>query len=488
MLLFIAFTTFLAIFIQWLVFLFTRSPKTPPGPFPIPILGSLWYFIPHLKNCHAAFEKLEKDYGGVVTIYSGLAKGGKIVLALNWDSVNMFVKGKTGELIANRPDMLSNLRGVGMTWADYSIAKDRKAFVVKAFRDLGLSNGSNPLIGDEIVNMIEAIGNQCNKAISPDKIITEAVSSSIFLSIFGHRLDFSDKRFGKLFELATIFFEGNMFEFFLIPYLKFVKPILGNKVAEAEYQMGCILKEWLEEQRVERQKSQVTPENARDVLDFYLAANPGLKEIEPSYVRMNVDMFVGSMDTASKSIAWILYYLAHMPEEQERLWKEMECNGCPQYPKYADKSKYPMLEAVIHESARYSSMVLCGFPRLAADTVEFGSHLEYQLEKGDTVFLSGHNSQFDANYWLDPSNFRINRWIDPITGNFKNHSHMLHFGIGRRVCPGEYVGRSLVFEFTGALIKHFQWKLDGSSDFNGASVKLTRVPFSHKLLFSHREK
>ena len=485
------FWTFLAgCLVHWLIFLLFIKPKNiPDGPLVLPIIGNIWYFAFCTDYCQAML-KLHHRYGKAVTIFAGLSRKAMNVVIFDYKLTQHLQNGKIGEIISHRPEKLNEIRGVteGIVWGQYPVARHLRAMVMKCFKEMGFSHGQCLIkpVEDEINRMFKSISNQCGKALNPEILLIEHFASSITIGAISRRLDLSNEEHRQVLNKAHGFFDATPLEMFLLPYLVDFSYLIKDKSAIAEKWLEQTMSKWLEEERLERTKGglKINVENARDVFDVYLSSNPNIDQVDPHFMRAMVDTYFGAMETGATQLLWLIFYLAHQPDEQERIFNELlEQVGESSLPQPKHLNQCPKLQSYIEEMQRFSIMTTQGFPRRVATDVDIDG---IELKQNDSVIFSWRAIQVDPEYWIDPDNFRPNRWLDPATGKFIQKGHTFQFGTGKRVCPGENIARNLVFCFIAAIIQRFQWKLASKPNFNGYKMNLLRRPSDFQVVFTDR--
>ena len=488
------FGTFVAAaIVHWLVFLLVSKPsKVPNGPMVLPIVGNMWYFL-FQKDYYVALLNLQKTYGKAVTLFPGLSTKAMHVMVFDYDLAMKIQSGKFGEVLSDRPENLNDIRGVteGIVWGQYSTARHLRSLVMRCFKESKLSYSPvmTPSVQDELGRLLQHFAEGKGSSIDPIEILVEHVTSSITLFVLSKRIDLSLDEHRNFLAGARGFFEATPLEMMLLPYLQILSKVVNDSGAASERYLEKVMTKWLEVARQERLKEgPITKENVRDILDVYLMSQPDCKQIDPHFMRGIVDVYLASMETGSVQLSWLLFYLAHQPEEQENLFQEIEEKIGSQLVQPKDRDSLPKLLAYIEEMHRYSVMTTQGFPRRVAEPIDFGDNDEWHLEANTNVMFTWTAMQSDPKYWGDPENFRPSRWIDPKTGKLQTKSQILQFGLGKRVCPGENVGRNIVFCFIAAIIQRFKWRFDEPSmaNFTGYKVQLIRQPPPYKLIFEER--
>ncbi|KAJ7026180.1 cytochrome P450 [Mycena alexandri] len=151
----------------------------------------------------------------------------------------------------------------------------------------------------------------------------------------------------------------------------------------------------------------------------------------------------GSDPTAAFLLSLVLV-LAVYPECQMRAWKEIdELVGATHLPTPADLAGLPYIRALIKETLRFRPQFPMGVHHLMTDETTYKGH---HVPKGSIVVLNTYGIFHDPDVFEDPWIFNPERFLKSEHGtrpgrdaNFRDN---LIFGGGRRVCPGQSVGRS----------------------------------------------
>jgi cytochrome P450 family 2 subfamily U polypeptide 1 len=144
--------------------------------------------------------------------------------------------------------------------------------------------------------------------------------------------------------------------------------------------------------------------------------------------------------------------LANHPEVQTRFQNELD-DGVPKdrLPSLDDKPRLPYTEAVILEVMRRHIVIPFFVPHATfKDTELYG----YYIPKGCIVLANAVSAHMDPKTWRDPVNFRPERFLD------ENHTiigseRVIAFGLGKRSCLGEILGRQKVFLILTSLVQRF---------------------------------
>ncbi|KAK4318676.1 hypothetical protein Pmani_010304 [Petrolisthes manimaculis] len=127
-----------------------------------------------------------------------------------------------------------------------------------------------------------------------------------------------------------------------------------------------------------------------------------------------------------------------------------------------------VLEAVIHESLRVSSLSCTGVSHAASRDTMLGG---YVIPKGAILNSSNIIIHHSSRYWDEPHLFKPERWLDN-NGKFNTKKEgFMPFSIGKRQCVGEGLARMEMLIFTSALMQNFTFTIPP-----GATLCLESVP------------
>ncbi|XP_076033235.1 cytochrome P450 2L1-like [Oratosquilla oratoria] len=208
---------------------------------------------------------------------------------------------------------------------------------------------------------------------------------------------------------------------------------------------------------IDEHKENFDPENPRDFTDAYLLEMETKKD-DPKNTFSDedlgttlFDLFVSGSETVSKTIRWFLLYMASYPEIQEKVQKEVD-DVIPRdmQPSWEDKNKMPFTEAVISEVHRHASVVSMGIQHFTSRETSLSG---FRIPKGAVVYPVLKYCHWNSKVWDHPEEFQPERFVDD-NGEFCNRKEgLLPFGLGRRQCLGESLGRMEVFIFVTTLMQ-----------------------------------
>ncbi len=163
--------------------------------------------------------------------------------------------------------------------------------------------------------------------------------------------------------------------------------------------------------------------------------------------------------TSSLSFTFLLNILAHRPEIQEQIAKEIH-SVSPDPSEYVGlkfREDMPYIRATILELMRYHSLsALFGVKSTTSITTVCGISVPANTQ----FFTNAWDMHHDREFWGDPENFRPERFLDE-TGSLvlpddPKRRHLMPFGEGLRNCPAEQFAKGRMFLWLANTCKKFR--------------------------------
>lgn len=133
----------------------------------------------------------------------------------------------------------------------------------------------------------------------------------------------------------------------------------------------------------------------------------------------------------------------------------------------ADVPNLPYLNAVIKEIMRMHPAAPIAYRKSTKETKIDG----YTIPANTTVAVNLYSTGRDPKYWVDPNEFRPERFFEESNANLDVkglHYQLIPFGSGRRVCPGVGFALQVIPAVLAALVQCFDWKTgEGTTDEKG---------------------
>ncbi|KAK2898652.1 hypothetical protein QQF64_032096 [Cirrhinus molitorella] len=468
----------LAIITICVVYLFIRLMRTKipeglkklPGPKALPIIGNI---LEIGNNPHLSLTAMSKCYGPVFQIQIGM----RPVVVLSGNDVIRQALLKQGEEFAGRPDLYSTrLVGDGKSLAfstdQVGVWRARRKLALSALRSFATVQGKSSEyscaleehVSKEGLYLIERLHSVMKEdgCFDPFRHIVVSVANVICGICFGRRYSHDDDELVSLVNLSDEFVKivgsGNPLDF--IPFLRFLPNKMMKKFLEINAQFNKFLKKIVKDHYDTFDK-----DNIRDITDSLINhcedrkmdKNSNVQVSDEKVVGIVNDLFGAGFDTTSTALSWAVVYLVNYPVIQERLQKELkEKIGKDRIPCLSDRTNLPLLEAFILEIFRHSSFLPFTIPHCTSKDTSLNG---YFIPKDTCVFVNQWQVNHDPELWKDPSCFNPDRFLtaDGTDLNKMEGEKVLIFGLGKRRCLGESIGRAEVFLFLAILLQRLQF-------------------------------
>ncbi len=234
-----------------------------------------------------------------------------------------------------------------------------------------------------------------------------------------------------------------------------------------------------------------------DLTAYYRETATTKKKSKDEMVGLNdVTLYEGIRDvmrtgssTPTGILAWAVQYLAMHPDIQEEVYEEIrdyaEKNGSQGGAIFdVRREAMPKCAAVAYEVMR----VVSTLPYSKRRTLEDIDVCGYTIPKGSTVVLNVDSTCKDASVFSEPEAFRPWRFLrEDGSFNLDRSRDFLPFGVGKRRCPGEELGRNMLLSALATLIYNFSYGQDPSHTLpSQPAFGITVGPKPFKLLLKKR--
>ncbi|KAM6443912.1 cytochrome P450 2J4-like [Liasis olivaceus] len=457
--------------------------RDPPGPFPLPMIGSMWRVGISLSE--TTLRKLAKQYGNIYSLWGG---GYHCIVFCGYQAVKEGLIDHS-EAFVDRPITsflfaTNQKRGIifsnGHTW------KQQRKFGVITMRKLGLGkSGMESQIQEEAQQFVEFFADTKGQPTDPSLPIMKSVCNVICATAFGHCFSIEDKDFLELMQALWIAlkFGGNFYYILYELFPRILKHLPGphqTALSAVEMIVSFVKKE------IRQHKEYPNLHEPQDLIDFYIFQmekskdDPNSTYDEDNMAQCIVDLFVAGTDTTSATLLWALHLMATHLDIQDKVHKELEEVFSSSHSIcYKDRKKLPYTNAVIHEIMRNKYALFFGLPRQCVKDVCLNGFI---IPKGAVIFPDLRSVLLDPEHWEMPEEFNPNNFLDK-EGNFVLKEAFLPFGVGARSCLGELLAKTEFFINFTSLLREFRLEPpEGVEKFSQESIiGLTMHPPPYKI-------
>ncbi|CAH2100102.1 unnamed protein product [Euphydryas editha] len=413
---------------------------------PIPIIGNLgfimrrsvWDFCYEIKNKHP------RDYFGIFLAWTP-------VLMVQSPELAKGILSKDFEYFSDRylysgySDPLGSLNLFTVKnpmWKKlrYELSPMFTSLKLKSVTELMNANAT------ELVNKIKRDYIDDNKVINLKELFSMYASDTVAYNVFGIRVSILNDKPSPLWKITShmvkwTFWRG--FEFsliFLVPAMATLLRLQFFSAAATEYIKNLF---W----SVAKERNITRSSNDKDLLNLLIKLKEKLKDsVEPGspliddIILAQAAVFIlGSIETSSTTLSYLLHELSHHSEVQQKLYNEIseavKLKG-KEILEYQDLLELKYLTACIHETLRKHTPVAY-LDRLCLKDYKINDN--FTIEKGTPVFINVLAIHYNEKYYPEPLKWKPERFLNKSETDNSDFT-FLPFGEGPRFCIGKRYG------------------------------------------------
>ncbi|XP_064484004.1 cytochrome P450 2J1-like [Ornithodoros turicata] len=460
----------------------------PPGPQGLPVLG-YWLGDRPLET----LQRLAKDFGPICRF----RVLGKDYIHLGSCSAIREAYLKTGDAFVGRPHRESAvtwiLDGRGISQGEGAEWIEHRRFVLHTLRDFNFGHLDVSEIVQEVADQLAgSVAERTLRPMDPLPLLTTSTLSVLAGLLFDRaQMPEGDEEFDTLLELITA---ASEYAFDYLPQLW--KGIVPLKMRRNFSEIRRIKQELhdLLNQVIKEHEQSFNDSMLRDYLDVYLNERRRAERegtLASSSFTMHhfrticLDLLLSGTASTATWLHWALRIMAEHPKVQQRIQEEMDSLLCAddKFDSVVMRDNLPYTEATILEIHRFASVysvamlrtnpeatTLCGFGIPAKSVIIANLRLAHQ----------------DPEYWDNPGVFDPTRFLGE-DGRPEKRDGFLPFSLGKRMCLGEALTKSVSFIFLTTLLKKFSFELCSTDETNSEEAEtVLRSPGNYKLFVTPR--
>ncbi|KAF8805683.1 putative cytochrome P450 monooxygenase [Phlegmacium glaucopus] len=434
----------LAVLGYWLWGLGRRERHLPPGPPTKPVIGNIHLLPTSLLQLQ--FTIWAREYGAIFS----LKVFNSTMIILSSPSAIRDVLDKTGSLTAGRPRSIMQLTTDGLHMAMESANTGVWRRARKAFQMFLTAEAVDRHLPTQEAESIQLLYDLLS---SPEDLYTHIIRTTASL--------IASLAYGKRFPV----FKGSQAEVYalgiklvnqvndttkfppveILPWIKYIPRWLAPWTAHCDLMRS--VRDTLYDSLVDECDEAVKAGRGTGCyIEKVLERQEelGLSRKDISYIGATL-MDAGAETSASFLQAFVLALLT-FPECQRRLQTEIDTIVGPgRMPNLADYETLPYMQAFVNELHRFRPLMPLALPHMASEDIP-SQYKGYVIPKGSMLWMNTWSIMHDPDLFEDPETFRPERFFDNTYGtkpgvdttSFRDN---FAFGAGRRICPGERMGR-----------------------------------------------
>ncbi|KAM3393568.1 hypothetical protein ACQJBY_014343 [Aegilops geniculata] len=384
----------------------------PPGPWTLPIIGSLHHFVSMLP--HRRITELCRLHGPVMLLRLGEVP---TVVVSSAEAAALVMK--TNDLaFANRPRSVTqeiySCGGQGIALAPYGERwrQMRKVCVVE-------------LLSAKQVKRIEGIRAE------------------------------EDEYLGEIDKMASLMSGFSLVDLF--PSSRLVRWLSNG---ERNMKRCCTRMQGIISDIIDGRKAAQQGADIEDLLDVLLRLQAEDSLPFPLTTQsigvLIFDIFTAATETSATVLEWAMSEIFNHPKVMARVQSEVRQVLGPGKAVITnnDLGELHYMRMVIKEVLRMHPPIPLLVPRESRENCEI---MGYHIPKGTTIYVNAFAISRDPKYWDSPEEFNPERFENNKMDYYGTHFEYTPFGAGRRQCPGILFGTSTVEIGLTNLLYHFDW-------------------------------
>ncbi|KAM3393385.1 hypothetical protein ACQJBY_014201 [Aegilops geniculata] len=455
--------------------------KLPPGPWNLPVIGSLHHLVGTKLPPHRAFLRLARRHGPLMLLRLGEVP--IVIVSTPEAAMEVF---KTNDLaFATRPssptvDIIS-CGGKGFALAPYGNHwRQMRKICIMELLSARQVRRIDSIKQAEVTHLMESVATASSASSSAiidiGKELSRLTNNIIARAAFGGKCRQQEVYLRELAVLASLVGGFSLVE--LYPSSRLVRWLTGDSrdVRRSNARIQRILADIIQERKKKKQHNAsaaaaaiATPNEDEDLLDVLLRLHeedtrnfPLTSETVGAII---FEIFGAATDTTASTLEWAMAELIRNPhvmaraklELQQRLGHHRRSTVTS-----ADLDGLHYLRMVIKETLRLHPAVSLIHRAAMEDCQVMG----YHIPKGTSVMINAFAVGTDPTHWgEDAVEFRPERFEEMSVEYFKQGPQMefIPFGAGRRQCPGALFASTTMELVLANLLYHFDWAIPGGA-------------------------
>ncbi|XP_053571436.1 cytochrome P450 2C38 [Bombina bombina] len=431
-----------------------RYSSLPPGPSPWPLLGTPQYVIKGSATRH--YPELCKKYGSVFTVWKLTEP---VVVLCGYETVKDALVTHSEQFSARPHNPVIHMFSKGYSFGTENgqLWRHLRRFMLTSLRNFGMGKKS---MEDRVLNeaqyLLAVISETKGVPFMLRQHIACTITNIISTILYGKRYDYRDKELLDLTETIRKHLSNFQSKFHqlcnIFPFLLYI-PAIRNHVFHSSLYLQSFLKK-----EIKLHKQTLNTNTCRDFMDYFLlkikeeGPDSGSYLCDTGLLMITMGLLAAGTDTISNSLTYSVVCMAHFPDVQAKVQKEIdEVTGSLRPAGMMDKAQMPYTNAVIHETQRFLNLVTEGIGHAVTMDTQFHG---FTIPKGTTIISFFSSVLNDPTQWETPDEFNPGHFLDD-KGQFQTRPAFMAFSAGKRVCLGENLARMELFLLFCSLLQRF---------------------------------
>ncbi|XP_065864582.1 cytochrome P450 71D445-like [Euphorbia lathyris] len=444
-----------------------KSPNLPPGPWSIPLLGSMHHLLGYIP--HQRMRDLSKKYGPIMHLKFG--ETSNIIISSPEIAKQIF---KTHDITFSQRPLMLSAKGISYNYKDITFAaygdywrqlrkiSTMELLTVKRVRSF------RHIREEESSRLVEAIGSSepAGKPVNFSWLITYTIYRIVSRAAFRKIWNKEDVFLSCLKKLKMELGRGvSVADAY--PSIKWLQKFSSIKARADKLQepIDEIFQGILDEHKAARkgEVSKVKDDDGKveDLVDVLLnLQEEGGYEFplcDDTIKAMIMDAFVAGTDTSSTAIVWGMAQLMRHPKVMAKVQAEIRekynAKGTVDEETLQELNYFSL---VVKETLRLHPPAPLLVPRECRESCVIAG---YDIPVKSKIMVNMWAMARDESIWEDATEFKPERFLGSSLDYKGNNYEYIPFGSGRRICPGITLGIANIELPFAKLLFHYDWKL-----------------------------
>ncbi|KAL8263783.1 hypothetical protein R6Q59_021913 [Mikania micrantha] len=458
---------------KWVSF-YTKKATTslPPGPYGLPVVG----YLPFLgTNLHEIFTNMAHRYGPIFS----LQLGRKLHVVVNSIDLVKVVARDLDNSFANRSPPITGLTitygGASILWSNNNTywRNLRKLLVSQVLSNANLK-ASQSFRTNEVKKTVHDVYKKIGEKMDINEIVFNTEVNVVTSMIWGRSkseggLEASHigDRFREVeMKIVKLLGTSNISDFF--PVLSRFDLQRRNQEMQRHLEYVDRIFDNIIEKRIKDNSCKMDEEDERKDLLQILLELKDKKDTETSFNMLQIkalltDVIGAATDTTSTMVEWVMAEILNNSDVMQKVQDELtKVVGMNNIVEESHMNNLTYLDAVIKETFRLHPPLPLLINRCPDKSCMVGG---YTIPKNTIVYMNVWAIHRDPSNWMNPLEFKPERFLNGKWDYNGNNMKFLPFGSGRRICPGIALGDKMLMYILAALLHSFEWKLPKDDEF-----------------------
>uniref|UniRef100_A0ACD5VLS8 Uncharacterized protein n=1 Tax=Avena sativa TaxID=4498 RepID=A0ACD5VLS8_AVESA len=441
--------------------------KLPPGPWCLPMVGSLHQIGP---LPHRSLSALARRHGPVMTVWLGTVPA---VVLSSPEAAREALRTHDADCCSRAPSAGPRLLSYGykdVAFSPYSdhVREMRKLFILELLsrRRVQAARHAREAQVEKLVKSLASSSGGGGIPVPIADHVFAAVDGIIGSFAFGENYaaeQFKEQFVPVLNETMDMLSSFSAEDFFPGAFGRLVDRVTGIKARRDKIfeKLDGFFEQLVDQyEDPSRRKPADDDEGCASVLVQELVdlwKKNGGEDFTREHVKaMLMNTFVGGNHTSSVTISWAMAELIRQPRVLKKVQDEIRLAAGGRRAQQEDMGSLKYLRMVVKETLRLHPPATLLVPRETTRRIQVAGH---SIPAKTKVIVNAWAIGRDPGVWKDPEEFCPERFQDADIDFHGAHFQLLPFGSGRRVCPGLAMGVANIEFILANLLYCFDWEL-----------------------------